>query len=48
MAKYIPKFDKDNKKLLILDTIFSLEGCLEYAERHRFNVLLLILQAQAL
>ena len=39
MSKYIPKFDKDNKELLILDTIFSAKNCLLYADTHNMNVL---------
>lgn len=39
MGKYIPKFDKDDQELLILDTIFNVEGCLEYAIKHNMNVL---------
>lgn len=39
MGKYVPKFDKDNNELLILDTIFNAEGCLEFANAHNMNVL---------
>lgn len=39
MAEYIPKFDKENKELLILDTVFRAEECMEYAIRHNMNVL---------
>ena len=39
MSKYIPKFDKENRDLLILDNIFATDDCAEYASRHNLNVL---------
>ena len=39
MSKYIPKYDKDDRDLLILDNLFAVNDCVEYASRHRMNVL---------
>ncbi len=36
---YIPKFDKDDKEMLVLDTVFALDSCLSYATKHNLNVL---------
>ena len=39
MSKYMPKFDKEDRDLLILDNLFAVDDCVEYASRHNLNVL---------
>lgn len=39
MSKYVPKFDKEDRDLLILDNLFVVDDCVEYASRHNLNVL---------
>lgn len=39
MSKYLPKFDSEDRDMLILDNIFESEDCLEYADRHNLNVM---------
>lgn len=39
MSKYIPKFDKEDKELLILDDLFTSDECLDYADKHNMDVL---------
>lgn len=39
MSKYIPKFNKEDRELLVLNNIFAVDDCVEYASRHNLNVL---------
>lgn len=39
MSEYIPKFNKNDRELLILDNMFVADDCAEYASRHNLNVL---------
>ncbi len=40
MRQYVPKFDKQDKSLIILDNLFDTEGCVEYARNHNMKVLM--------
>lgn len=42
MSKYVPKFYEDDRDLLILDNLFAVEDCVDYASRHNLNVLLTV------
>lgn len=39
MRKYVPRFEKDDNELLIMDNVFEAEDCVAYADRHNLNVL---------
>lgn len=39
MSKYMPKFYENDRDLLILDNIFTVEDCADYASKHNLNVL---------
>lgn len=42
MSKYVPKFYKEDRDLLVLDNLFAVEDCVDYANRHNLNVLLTV------
>lgn len=35
---YVPRFYNDKKDILVLDSCFGSEGCIEYAKSHNMNV----------
>jgi len=40
MRQYVPKFDKEDKGLIILYNLFDAEACVEYAKKHNMKVLM--------